>query len=211
MAISMTIIELTALIATLQQKNQATQLIQKPEKKYICLENLEKLFPKSINLEEFIEEFDYRDYNKLESEVFEDFVFYSIRDNLEKYENFELPIIASDLRRKNFYYKTNGVWIKGTEFYNILYRLINKQFLIVFNIAFPLNKNNKSSYSARDNDEEEYDPIKEKLEEKAWLESRGYAKQLIVMNWTWVGRMSRDKFRDYVCGKLARKVIQDDN
>lgn len=83
----------------------------------------------AINLEQFINQFQYQSVSTLTSMEMPDFVVHSILANLQQLEDEERPFICSNHQTKSFYYKSavnNNEWVKGNDFIHKLYSKIYK-------------------------------------------------------------------------------------
>jgi preprotein translocase subunit SecA len=105
-------------------EDQFNQLINNKVPKKITINELNKTRKNSINIETFIEKFEFQEISKIMSSDIIEYVVSSIIQNLNKYEDEEICIICSNAQTKQFFYKTDKEWIKGVEFMEKLYRII---------------------------------------------------------------------------------------
>jgi hypothetical protein len=79
-----------------------------------------------LNVEQFMETFKYSNVSKLITTELIDYVVYSIMENINNLEEEEYPFVCSNAQTKQFYYKSNDEWIKGTDFIKNIYNKIYK-------------------------------------------------------------------------------------
>lgn len=105
-------------------EDQFNQLINNKVVKKITISELNKTRNNSINIETFIENFEFQNVtNIINSDIIE-YLVTSIINNIEKLEDDDIPIVCSNAQTKQFFYKTQGTWIKETNFMERLYKMV---------------------------------------------------------------------------------------
>lgn len=98
---------------------------------------------KAVNIDEFIAGFHFLPVSQLLNTEKPDFFVDSIIDNISGLEDNELPFYCSNYQTKNYYYKENNEWKKGTDFIKKLYSIIYKNSMkqIMENFSYNNNSN----------------------------------------------------------------------
>ena len=105
-------------------EDQFNQLINNKVVKKITINELNKTRNNAIDIETFIENFEFQNVtNIINSDVIE-YLVSSIINNIEKLEDDDIPIVCSNAQTKQFFYKTQGKWIKETDFMEKLYKIV---------------------------------------------------------------------------------------
>jgi len=105
-------------------EDQFNQLINNKVVKKITINELNKTRTSSINIETFIENFEFQNVtNIINSDVIE-FLVSSIINNIEKLEDDDLCFVCSNAQTKQFFYKSQDKWKKETDFMEKLYRMV---------------------------------------------------------------------------------------
>jgi hypothetical protein len=102
-------------------EDQFNQLINNKVVKKITINELNKTRNTAIDIETFIENFEFQNVTTIINSDVIEFLVNSIIYNIEKLEDDDIPIICSNAQTKQFFYKTQGKWIKETDFMNKLY------------------------------------------------------------------------------------------
>lgn len=179
MSITMTIEELTTLVATIQNNNS------QPKRKYG--KTITKELTNSITLDTFVENMTYRNVDNLISSDLIDHYYNTIIDNLKKYDQDNRPIICTDLKRRKFMWNNNGKFEEGTNFIDILYDKIERN-------AFKQLRKYNARYVDVDDEEEN---------ERLYANSEDYKKTAILMVLCDTKKYQHDKVKNKMLIKLA--------
>jgi hypothetical protein len=105
-------------------EDQFNQLINNKLPKKITINELNKTKNNAIDIETFIENFEFQNVtNIINSDVIE-FLVSSIIKNIEKLEDDDICIVCSNAQTKQFFYKSQGKWKKETDFMEKLYKIV---------------------------------------------------------------------------------------
>ena len=157
-----------------------------PKKK---TKSLIKDYIKAENMEDFVSNMEFLSVKRLMTMSIVDFITETIKKNIDNLEETEYPFVCADLKRKVFYYKTQGNWKKGTDFIIILYnKIIGRAF-----------KDVEKHYTniVVDDDDDDDDKI-----EKRFLSSCHCEKQQILLVLCHRDKVSYEK----VCDKVLTKI-----
>lgn len=166
-----------------------------PKKK---TKSLLKDYVNAIDIEQFIEHLEFLKVHKLMTMDLCDFVCQTIKMNIERLDDDELPFICADAKRRTYHYKSNGEWKKGTEFIKLLFNKIWKQ------ASKDLyEKYNKIHDDMDDSDDDE--TIERKFEN-----SKHYEKQIIIKNLCYADKYSSDKLMEKILNKLGKYLKNSD-
>lgn len=105
-------------------EDQFNQLINNKVVKKITINELNKTRTSSINIETFIENFEFQNVTNIINSDIVEYLVSSIISNIEKLEDDDMPIVCSNAQTKQFFYKTCKEWVKGTDFMEKLYRIV---------------------------------------------------------------------------------------
>lgn len=105
-------------------EEQFNQLINNKVVKKITINELNKTRNNSIDIETFIDNFEFQNVTKIINSDVIEYLVSSIIENIEKLEDDDIPIVCSNAQTKQFFYKTNGKWIKETDFMEKLYKIV---------------------------------------------------------------------------------------
>lgn len=105
-------------------EEQFNQLINNKVVKKITINELNKTRNNSIDIETFIDNFEFQNVTKIINSDVIEYLVSSIINNIEKLEDDDIPIVCSNAQTKQFFYKTNGKWIKETNFMEKLYKMV---------------------------------------------------------------------------------------
>lgn len=83
----------------------------------------------AMDINTFVENIDFGSVNRLITMELPDYITSIIIRNIDTLENEQMPFICSNFQTKSYYYKENGVWIKGIEFMTKIYKAIYRNAL----------------------------------------------------------------------------------
>lgn len=152
----------------------------------------------AIDIEQFVEHLEYLKVHKLMTMDLCEFVCQTIKMNIERLEDDEMPFICSDAKRRTFYYKTNGEWKKGNDFIRIIFNRIWKR-------ASQDICNKYNIIQDDENDDDDDETIERKFEN-----SKHYEKQVILKSLCYADKYSSEKLLEKILNKLGRTLKNND-
>jgi hypothetical protein len=198
MSVTLTAEQFAALISNIS-KPEPLPLPPKPEsppKKKT--KSLIKDYVKSIDFEQFLEHLQFLKVTKLMTMDLTEFMFQTIKMNIEPLEDDELPFVCANSQKRSFYYKSKGEWKKGSEFIKLLFNKIWKRASLDICEKFDKIKDNT-------NDDDDDETIERKFES-----SKHYEKQLIIKSLCYADKCSSDKIIEKILNKLGKHLKNND-
>jgi hypothetical protein len=198
MSVTLTTEQFTALLSNISKPLPPPPVLkpESPPKKKT--KSLIKDYVDAIDFEQFLEHLEFLKVTKLMTMDLCEFIFQTIKMNIEPLEDNELPFVCANSQKRTFYYKSKGEWKKGTEFIKLLFNKIWKRASTDL-----CEKFNKIQDNVNDDDDDE--TIERKFES-----SKHYEKQLIIKSLCYADKYSSDKIIEKILNKLG-KFMKNDN
>lgn len=201
MSVTLTAEQFALLLANINVAHQPapqqlpSQIETPPKKK---TKSLIKDYVNAVDIEQFVEHLEYLKVHKLMTMDLCEFVCQTIKMNIERLEEEEMPFVCANYQKRSFYYKSNGEWKKGTEFIKMIFNKIWKK--ASKDVCDKFNKIHDD-----ENDDDDDETIERKFEN-----SKHYEKQIILKSLCYADKYSSDKLMDKILNKLGRTLKNDD-